>query len=152
VRKATLTVSLLFAAFVPIASAQKLQVAILESTADGQSYDVPARAACVPGQFGPICAARGAETINRYTIRSKARLVSSGAGVWLTCDLRKKGDEKHCSRLLPGKYQAEAKGNDKLIVYAWANPIYVGDLSKATKLEFRVSGRELEPDEAAKPQ
>ena len=99
-----------------LASAQKVQVTILESSADGQSYDVPARAACVPGQFGLICAARGAETIDRYTIRSKARLASNGAGMWLTCDLRKKGDEQHCSKLLPGTYQAEAKGNDKLIV------------------------------------
>ncbi len=148
-RKLTLLVALLFITFVPIARAQKLQVTILESTADGQSYDVPARFACVPGQFGPICASRGAETVNTYTIRLKSRLVSSGAGMWLTCQLLKKGDEKHCAKVLPGTYQADAKGNDKIIVYAWANPIFKGNLSKATKLEFRVGARELDKDELA---
>lgn len=153
-RTPTLLTALIFVTFVPIARAQKLQITILESTADSQSYDVPARAACVPGQFGPVCAARGAETVNTYTIRSKARLVSTGVGMWLTCELRKKGDEKHCFKLLPGTYQAEPKGNDKLIVYAWANPIYVGNFSKATKLEFMVGARELDKDElvAAKPE
>jgi hypothetical protein len=148
-RVTALLLCLAILTFVAIARAQKLQVTILESTADGQSYDVPARVACVPGQFGPLCAARGAETVNTYTIRSKARLVRTGAGMWLTCDLRKRGDEKHCSKLLPGTYQAEAKGNDKLIVYAWANPVYVGNFSKATKLEFKVGARELEKDKLA---
>jgi len=69
--------------------------------------------------------------------------------MWLTCELRKKGDEKHCSKLLPGTFQADAKGNDKVIIYAWANPIYRGDLSKANKLEYRVGGRELDKDESA---
>lgn len=115
-------------------SSKELQVVILESTSDTQSYDVPARFACVPGQLGPLCASRGAETVNTYTIRVKARVVSSDAGMWLTCQLLKKGDEKHCAKILPGTYQAEPKGNDKVIVYAWANPIFKGDLSKATKL------------------
>lgn len=151
-RYKTVLVVLLFVAIVPTARAQKLQVAILESTADGQSYDVPARFACVPGQGGPLCASRGAETVTTYTIRLKARLVSSGAGMWLTCQLLKKGDQKHCAKVLPGTYQAEAKGSDKVIVYAWANPLFKGDLSKASKLEFRVGARELDKDEEeAKP-
>jgi len=50
---------------------------------------------------------------------------------------------------LPRTYQAEVRGNDKLIVYAWANPIYVGNFSKGTKLEFRVGVRELDRAELA---
>jgi hypothetical protein len=130
-------------------SSKKLQVVILESTADTQSYDVPARFSCVPMQLGPLCASRGAETVNTYTIRIKARVVSSGVGMWLTCQLLKKGDDKHCGKILPGTHQAELKGNEKVIVYAWANPIFKGDLSKATKLEFHVRARELDKDELA---
>jgi len=151
--RTVLAALLLFIAIVPTARAQKVEISILESTADGQSRDVPARFACVPGQLGPLCASRGAETVTTYTIRLKARLVDSGAGMWLTCQLLKKGDEKHCAKVLHGKYQAEAKGNDKVIVYAWANPMYKGNMSKATKLEFRVGARELDKDETegAKP-
>jgi hypothetical protein len=36
-----------------------------------------------------------------------------------------------CYTHVPGTYQAEAKGNDKLILYAWANAVYVGNFSKA---------------------
>jgi hypothetical protein len=148
-RKPTLLAIVLSLSLVPMARAQKLQVTILESTTDTQSYDVPARLACIPGQLGPLCASRGAETVNTYTIRVKARIVSSGLGMWLTCELLKKGDEKHCAKVLPGTYQAEAKGKDKVIVYAWANPIFKGDLKKATKLEFHVGARELDKDELA---
>jgi hypothetical protein len=147
-RNPVLLVALLLV-LVPITHAQKMQVTVLESVGEGQSVDVPARLACLPSTNGPMCAARGAETVNTYSIRIKARVTSSGAGMWLTCQLLKKGDEKHCTKLVAGTYRAEPKGNDKLIVYAWTNPIYIGNLSKATKLEFKVGGRELDQDEEA---
>lgn len=59
----------------------------------------------------------------------------------LTCDLRKKGDEKHCTTLDPGTYSAQRKGDDKLIVFGWKNPLDVGNLAKATKAEYRVSAQ-----------
>ena len=125
-----------------ISGAQKTDIYVVDSTEDTTSYDVPGRAICLPGSYGVMCGARGAETAYVHSIRMKARIGDSG--VWLTCQILQKKDLKHCGKLIAEKaYPAEPKGNDKVIVYAWANPMYHGDMSKATKLEFHISPRPL---------
>jgi hypothetical protein len=49
--------------------------------------------------------------------------------------------EKHCMQLKPGHFTAEAKGKDRVAVYAWTNPMFKGDLSKATKVTYFISNR-----------
>lgn len=136
------------------AQTSKVRIQVLESSSDEQDYNIPGRLVCSQ-LYG--CIARGAESAAVYTIKVKAKIVdpsaqatsdrpatveSPGVSIALTCQLRKRGDEKHCTRLVPGVYAAEPKGKDKLIVYAWANPVYRGDFSKANKLEFRIGAGE----------
>lgn len=111
----------------------KIEVEILSADQSTQSYDVPARAVCLPGTYGPRCAARGAETRTVGWITLQAKI--NGMSATLTCNSVK---EKHCARFSPGKYTAEPKGKDELILYAWSNPMYRGNLSKATKVKFKV--------------
>jgi hypothetical protein len=136
------------------AQANKVRIQVLESSSDEQDYNIPGRLVCSQ-LYG--CMARGAETAAVYTIKVKARMVKAsaqsppgaqadvepqGVAITLTCQLRKKGDQKHCTRLVAGVYSAEPKGKDKLTVYAWANPVYAGDFSKANKLEFSIGAGE----------
>jgi len=136
------------------AQADKVKIQVLESSSGEQDYNVPGRLVCNQ-MYG--CMARGPETAAVYTIKVKAKIVNSsarstsdpgannespGVAISLTCQLRKRGDEKRCTKLIPGIYSAEPKGKDKLIVYAWANPIYAGDFTKANKLEFKVGAGE----------
>ncbi len=136
------------------AQASKIRIQVLESSSDEHDYNIPGRLVCTQ-LYG--CMARGAETAAVYTIKVKAKIVNSsvqsppdrqandespGIAITLTCQLRKKSDEKRCTRLVPGVYSAEPKGKDKLIVYAWANPVYAGDFSKANKLEFTTGAGE----------
>lgn len=145
---------LLLAAISAGGQTSRVKIQVLESTSDEHDYNIPGRLVCTQ-LYG--CMARGAETAAVYTITVKAKIVNSsaqgpsdqqangespGIAITLTCQLRKRGDEKRCSRLTPGVYSAEPKGKDKLIVYAWANPVYTGDLSKANKLEFTTGAGE----------
>jgi hypothetical protein len=66
----------------------------------------------------------------------------NGVDVVLTCS---SAHEKHCARFNPGKYMAEAKGKDELILFGWSNPIYRGDYSKATKVKFKVGAKQEKP-------
>jgi hypothetical protein len=127
---------------------ERKEVQVIESTMDESTYNIPGRLYCGP-IGGGTCIARGAETATTYRVTVKARL--GEIGILLTCDLAKKSDEKHCAKLAPGKFQMEAKGNDKAIVYAWANPLQHGDMKKANKLEYQIRGRALEPGEIAQP-
>jgi hypothetical protein len=127
---------LLFAA--PLCWAgKKIEIEIVSADLSKQSYDVPARLACLPGTYGPMCAARGAETRTIGYVSMTAKI--NGVDVTLTCNSAR---EKHCARFTPGKYPAEAKGKDEVILYGWSNPMYRGDLSKATKIKFKVGGVE----------
>jgi hypothetical protein len=133
------------------AIAQSAKVYVVSSPAlDATNVNIPARAACLPGTYGPMCGARGAETASIYSVSIKARIEDSP--IWLSCELRRKQDEKHCGRLMEGKtYPAAPKGNDKLTVWAWANPMFHGDMSKAKKLEFNIRPRTPDPDETMQP-
>lgn len=126
----------------------KQEVFVIESVGNSQSYEVPASAMCLPGTYGPMCGARGAATAYVYDVRIKARI--GDEGVWLTCRIVRNRDTNHCGNLSGNHaYTAEAKGKDRLIVYAWKNPMYKGDMSKATKLEYAISARPLEDGEKA---
>jgi hypothetical protein len=135
-KAAGLILVLLFVSVLACWASQKLEVEIVSSDQSTQSYDVPARLACVPGTYGPTCAARGAETRTVGYVQLSAKI--NGMDVLLTCNSVR---EKHCRRFQPGKYPAEAKGKDEVILYAWSNPMYRGDLSKATKVKFKIGGR-----------
>jgi hypothetical protein len=113
----------------------KIEIEIVSADLSTQSYDVPARFACLPGTYGPMCAARGAETRTVGYVSMTAKI--NGVDVTLTCNSAR---EKHCARFPPGKYTAEAKGKDEVVLYGWSNPMYRGDLSKATKIKFKVGG------------
>jgi hypothetical protein len=112
---------------------KKIEVEILDSDVTSNSYNVPARAICLPGTQGPTCGYRGAQAYTVGFVKLQATI--NGAKATLTCD---SAHEKQCSRFNPGKYPAEAKGKDEIILYGWHNPIYRGDLKKATKVKFRV--------------
>jgi hypothetical protein len=118
----------------PVAFAgKKAEVEILDSDVTSNSYDVPARALCLPGTQGPMCGYRGAQTYTIGFVKLQAKI--NGVRATLICD---SAHEKHCTRFKPGKYSGEAKGKDEVILYGWANPMYSGDLKKATKVKFRV--------------
>lgn len=119
----------------------KTQVEILDSQTATSSYNVPARGYCTPNYLtgGENCGVRGAEVATVGWVRLKARL--NNVDVWLTCN----SAQKNCAPFNAGTYTAEPKGKDKLIVYGWRNPLYRGDLKKATKVTFAVGIREDVP-------
>ena len=114
-------------------AAHKIEIEIVSVDQENQSFDVPARAICLPGAYGPMCGARGAETRTVGYVEIQAKI--NGMDAVLTCNSAR---EKHCIRFQPGKYVAEPKGKDEIIVYGCSNPMYCGDLSKATKVKFKV--------------
>ena len=115
-------------------------IQVLSSNDNVNSYDIPARGMCIPGTYGPLCGVRGGQTAYTHTIRVKA--IVNDAPAWLTCQIVKKKDLKHCGQLTQGNYTAEPKGKDQIIVYGWANPLYRGDMKKADKYIFRIGARE----------
>lgn len=138
-RRLLFVLPLLLLATVPSQGQEKIfKITVSDSTPEQQSSEVPGRFVYLPGT-GAV--ARGPETVYRYVNHINATVVSSGLKISLTCVNQKKGDEKHCAPLRPGTYSAERKGNDKLIVYAVQNPLDIGNLSKAHKLEYVVGGQ-----------
>jgi hypothetical protein len=119
-----------------VAMAQRVEIEVLDSEAKTDSYNLPARGICLPGTNGPMCGVRGAEQVTVGTVRVKARV--NDADVWLVCNTQK---EKHCMQLKPGHFQAEPKGKDRIVIYAWTNPMYKGDFSKATKVTYFIGYR-----------
>ncbi len=134
---------------ISFAAEKKTEIFVADSHDEVTSYNVPARALCLPGSSGPACAAAGPQTGYAHFISIKARL--GDTGILLTCAIRQKKDAKHCATLMPNhEYPAEAKGNDKLIVFGWMNPLFHGDMSKAQRFEYRIAPRELDPTENGK--
>jgi hypothetical protein len=112
----------------------KIEVEVVSGNQSTETYDVPARAICLPGAYGPTCGARGAGTVDVDYVTLNAKI--NGVDVTLTCNTARK---KHCSFFQAGKYPAEEKGKDEVILYGWSNPMYFGDFSKANKITFKIS-------------
>jgi len=121
------------------AAREKLTVEILDSETSTSSYDVPAKAFCLPSTNGPTCGLRGAETVTVGYVRLKARL--NGADIWLSCN----SHDRRCAPFKAGNYSADAKGKDHLVLYGWRNPLYKGDFSKADKITFAIGFRTEQP-------
>lgn len=124
----------IFASAIAATAADHFTLEVLASDRNLQNVDVPARAFCNPGANGSglNCAYRGAQAATVGTIRVDATIRGESVVLWCSTT------EKHCFGLKPGSYTAEPKGKDRVTVFAWANPIYNGDLKKATKVELHV--------------
>lgn len=130
------SILLIFLLSLPCWASHKIDVEVLNADQSTQSYDVPARAACIPGTNGPTCVARGEETYSVGFVHMDARI--NGVNVVLSCN---SAHEKQCSRFQPGVHPAEAKGKDEIILYGWRNPMYRGDFSKAMKVKFKIGAK-----------
>ena len=116
---------------------EKIKVEIVDSQTATTSYNIPAQGYCAHNYLTGMdsCGVRDAEVATVGWVRLKARLNNSD--VWLTCN----SNQRKCAKFNAGIYFAETKGKDKIVLYGWRNPLYQGDLKKATKVTFEVGVR-----------